>query len=247
MKKELKNLLQVGEEEPLTTVTLFRHVDAAACDDPAIGNHIDRLSYLYPAPKEQDIAELVAKRTHVPEARLYMSEDGCLCGWVDLVEPLNPTPVPAIQLKAVTPDPRDTRFAGELTALLTDLTGKFLDVNADAAHAAWTAEPKRHIRVYTLDHGQWVCTVVPTDLDALQRFVGGNIQAVPLGPYELVCNEEGKVNGLPPTAMLLSEKGQALDIIAGRFFVCRSGLEDFESVCSADIVAIRQMFLPLEC
>ena len=65
------------------------------------------------------------------------------------------------------------------------------------------------------------------DLNSLQQVVGGYIEAV--YPYDdpvaIVCNEEGKLIGLP-----LNRKLEDYDIIAGTFIVCGLGEEDFDSL-----------------
>ncbi len=60
-------------------------------------------------------------------------------------------------------------------------------------------------------------------LGSMQRAVGGLIQAV----YEpggrnaaLICNEEGKLLGLPLNRALRDENGEIYDAIAGTFFIC---------------------------
>ena len=64
-------------------------------------------------------------------------------------------------------------------------------------------------------------------LKAMQDIVGGLIEAV--YPYDdtvaLVCNEEGKLLGLP-----LNRKLEDYDIIAGTFFICGLGEGDFASL-----------------
>ena len=59
-------------------------------------------------------------------------------------------------------------------------------------------------------------------LGAMRRCVGGNIEAV----YEpggrdaaLICNDEGKLLGLPLNRALRDEEGEIYDIIAGTFFI----------------------------
>lgn len=61
------------------------------------------------------------------------------------------------------------------------------------------------------------------DLESMRRCVGGDIEAV----YEpggrdaaLICNDEGKLLGLPLNRALWDEEGEIYDIIAGTFFVC---------------------------
>ena len=43
----------------------------------------------------------------------------------------------------------------------------------------------------------------------------------------LICNEEGKVYGLPYNRAIRDEAGKVQDIIAGPFFVCGLGEDDF--------------------
>ena len=73
---------------------------------------------------------------------------------------------------------------------------------------------------------------IETDLESYQKAVNGYIQMV--YPYDdpvaLVCNEEGKINGLPLNRAMTDENGHVWDIIAGTFFVCGLGEEDCDSL-----------------
>ena len=72
-------------------------------------------------------------------------------------------------------------------------------------------------------------TQIGNDLRSMQGAVGGYIQAV--YPYEepvaLVCNEEGKLDGLPLNRALRDADGDIYDIIAGTFFIAGLGESDF--------------------
>lgn len=60
-------------------------------------------------------------------------------------------------------------------------------------------------------------------LEAMQAIVGGPIQAVyPFDdPVALICNEEGKILGLPLNRALFDpETHGIIEIIAGTFFIC---------------------------
>lgn len=59
-------------------------------------------------------------------------------------------------------------------------------------------------------------------LRAMQTVVGGLIQMIrPWGnDVALVCNEEGKINGMPVNRILTDDKGRILDVIFGDFFLC---------------------------
>lgn len=66
----------------------------------------------------------------------------------------------------------------------------------------------------------------------MQEIVGGNIQAVNYfdKPVTLVCNEEGKINGSELNRAIKDDNGKIVDIIAGTFFVCGEGNENFTSL-----------------
>ena len=69
-------------------------------------------------------------------------------------------------------------------------------------------------------------------LDALQRAVGGYIEAVyPYAdPVALIVNEEGKLNGLPLNRALRDEENDIYDIVAGPFLVVGLGESEFASL-----------------
>ena len=73
------------------------------------------------------------------------------------------------------------------------------------------------------------------DLESMQKIVGGYIEAVyPFDDEEiaLVCNEEGKLEGLTPNRFLLNRNNGVCDFICGDFFLCSapSNSENFESM-----------------
>lgn len=63
---------------------------------------------------------------------------------------------------------------------------------------------------------------IENTLEAMQNIVGGDIEVYE--PFNdevaIVCNEEGKVKGLPLNRAIYSDRGELVDIIAGVFFVC---------------------------
>ena len=73
-------------------------------------------------------------------------------------------------------------------------------------------EPKKKPVVQDIDSG----------LESMQRIVGGSIQAIyPFEePVALICNEEGKLLGLPLNRDLRDDDGTVYDIISGSFFLC---------------------------
>ena len=59
-------------------------------------------------------------------------------------------------------------------------------------------------------------------LEEMQKAVGGSVQILyPFGePVALVCNEEGKLLGLPLNRALRDADGKIYDIVCGAFFLC---------------------------
>ena len=98
----------------------------------------------------------------------------------------------------------------------------------------WTQElDTGMLRVVLVEPGK-AARVAEIDgsLEGMQKTVGGYIQAV--YPYEetvcLVCNEEGKLQGLPLNRALRNEDNSIYDIVAGTFFVCDCSTENFKSL-----------------
>ena len=69
-------------------------------------------------------------------------------------------------------------------------------------------------------------------LESLQDAVGGWIEAVyPYkDPVAIVCNEEGKLDGLPLNRALRDEDGYIYDVIAGTFLVVGLTEDNFGSL-----------------
>ncbi|MGN0394843.1 MAG: DUF3846 domain-containing protein [Coprococcus sp.] len=63
---------------------------------------------------------------------------------------------------------------------------------------------------------------ISDELSAMQELVGGYIEEYM--PFKddvaIVCNEEGKINGMQLNRGIYGEDGQLMDIIAGPFFYC---------------------------
>ena len=74
-------------------------------------------------------------------------------------------------------------------------------------------------------------------LRSMQELVGGTIQAVyPFDdPVALVCNDEGKLLGLPWNRALTDDHGVPYDIVCGTFFVVGIGDENFTSLTEQQI------------
>lgn len=80
---------------------------------------------------------------------------------------------------------------------------------------------------------------IDSSLESMQKEVGGYVQAI--YPFEdsvaLICNEEGKLLGLPLNRALRDESGEIYDIVCGTFFLCSAppDEENFSSLSDEQI------------
>lgn len=112
----------------------------------------------------------------------------------------------------------DRQFNGEIDDIPDEyrITGSGEAAERDSTIAVLIVEPGKEPYVKEID----------SDLKSLQHEVGGCIEAI--YPYEdpvaLVCNEEGKLEGLPLNRALRDVDGDIYDVVAGTFMVV--GLTD---------------------
>ena len=83
-------------------------------------------------------------------------------------------------------------------------------------------------------------------LEEMQAIVGGYIQAI--YPFEdevaLVCNDEGKLQGLPLNRALRDTEGKIYDVISGTFFLCAapSDSDSFQSLTDEQLAKYKALF-----
>lgn len=79
---------------------------------------------------------------------------------------------------------------------------------------------------------------IDPSLKSMQEIVGGLIEAV--YPWQekvcAVCNDSGKIDGLPLNRVVNN------DIIAGTFFICGLGEEDFKGLSEKQMEKYKKMF-----
>lgn len=101
-------------------------------------------------------------------------------------------------------------------------------------------EPQKRPRVVEIDD----------TLDALQELVGGYIESI--YPFDdevaLICNEEGKLRGLPLNRALYDEDGEMYELIAGNFFIIGAPEDSdfFTSLTQEQIDKFTKMFSIIE-
>ncbi len=87
-------------------------------------------------------------------------------------------------------------------------------------------------------------TDIDAGLESLQAQVGGYIQAV--YPWKdkaaIICNDEGKVDGLPLNRALRDSRGKIYDAIAGTFLVVGLGEESFCDLTEEQTVTYGNLF-----
>ena len=97
---------------------------------------------------------------------------------------------------------------------------------------------EQKLRVLVVEPGQPPAVQeIDGSLESMQRLVGGYIQAVyPFDdPVALICNEEGKLLGLPMNRTLRDERGVPYDIVCGTFFLAGIVEDDFASLTDRQI------------
>ena len=95
-------------------------------------------------------------------------------------------------------------------------------------------EPEKHPYVKEIDSG----------LNSLQAEVDGMIEAIyPFDdPIAIVCNEEGKLNGLLTNRALWDEDGTVYDVVVGTFLVVGLTDDDFGSLSDELLEKYKKMF-----
>ena len=102
------------------------------------------------------------------------------------------------------------------------------------------------MKVVMLRPKEKACVVeIDDNLASYQKVVGGYIEVV--APYSdgvvFVCNEEGKLKGLPLNRAIRDVNGNVLDIIAGTAFLCDGSGEDLKGLDEHQLEAYLGQFL----
>ena len=91
-----------------------------------------------------------------------------------------------------------------------------------------TEEKSNKMRVILCRPGEAAEVIEMEDsLRAMQEMVGGMIEEYMPWDDEvaIICNDEGKMMGLPLNRGIRDEKGHLQDVIAGDFFICYAPVE----------------------
>lgn len=85
---------------------------------------------------------------------------------------------------------------------------------------------------------------VPNELEKIQRMVGGYIETARCFPdgAVLLCNEEGKIAGLPFNRPLRDDRGKIYDCVVGTCIVIGTAGEEFTGLTEAQVARYTKMF-----
>lgn len=113
-------------------------------------------------------------------------------------------------------------------------------------NSEYAKEPgNEKITVVMLEPGKVARTAeIGSSLADLQKAVGGMIEAY--YPFDeevcIVCNDEGKFNGMSPCRAVYDPEGQMMDIIFGPCFICDCRGENFGSLSQDQIKRYTEQF-----
>ena len=104
---------------------------------------------------------------------------------------------------------------------------------------------EKKIKVVLLEQFKLARAVeIDASLESMQKIVGGLIE--PFYPFEeevcIVCNDEGKINGMPLNRAVYGEDKKMIDIIAGPAFICDCRGESFDSLSDEQIARYKRQF-----
>lgn len=85
---------------------------------------------------------------------------------------------------------------------------------------------------------------IGSSLEGMQKVVGGDIEAAYYFDEEVcvVCNDEGKINGMPLNRAVYGSDKEMMDIIAGSAFICDCSGERFASLTKEQISRYTEKF-----
>lgn len=106
-------------------------------------------------------------------------------------------------------------------------------------------KPPERIKVVLIEPGKLAVTAeIDASLEGMQAQVGGLIEAAYYFDEDvaLVCNEEGKVTGLPLNRAVYDSEKTMLDIVSGTCFICDSRGENFGSLSDEQLKRYSERF-----
>ena len=151
----------------------------------------------------------------------------------ELMKALMDSPSPLQEVYEMFAD-KETDYMQTLRDTITETAEYNFEKQTENTLTVLVVAPGEKPKVETIDCG----------LESLQQQVGGYIEAV--YPFEepvgLVCNEEGKINGMQLNRALRNDDNSIYDIVSGTFLVVGLGEEDFCSLTPEQIEKYSEHF-----
>ena len=151
----------------------------------------------------------------------------------ELMKALMDSPSPLQEVYEMFAD-KETDYMQTLRDTITETAEHNFEKQTENTLTVLVVAPGEKPKVETIDCG----------LESLQQQVGGYIEAV--YPFEepvgLVCNEEGKINGMQLNRALRDDENSIYDIVSGTFLVVGLGEEDFCSLTPEQIEKYSEHF-----
>lgn len=151
----------------------------------------------------------------------------------ELMKALMDSPSPLQEVYEMFAD-KETDYMQTLRDTITETAEHNFEKQTENSLTVLVVAPGEKPKVETIDCG----------LESLQQQVGGYIEAV--YPFEepvgLVCNEEGKINGMQLNRALRDDDNSIYDIVSGTFLVVGLGEEDFCSLTPEQIEKYSEHF-----
>ena len=113
----------------------------------------------------------------------------------------------------------------------------YTDEELEAVEPAAAQENRIDVIVFPVGKAPRIESVENT-LETFQKLVDGHIECVALplsGGLTLICNEEGKLQGLPGNGFLRDARGVIRDTLCGGLVVVRGKGEEFACVLEGDL------------
>lgn len=87
---------------------------------------------------------------------------------------------------------------------------------------------------------------IDNTLQAKRKFVGGTIQNVVIAGVDVICNDDGKLIGLPFNRAVIDNKGKLLDIFAGDILACNHDASgNYTDIKESDIPKLLEVLQPI--
>lgn len=120
-----------------------------------------------------------------------------------------------------------------------------LEITITGAYQLDRVEKEEKITVLLLEPEQEAKVIeLNNSLESMQKTIGGNIEVI--YPFTndacIVCNEEGKLLGLPLNRALYDDCDKICEVIAGTAFICGTGDENFTSLSEQQIEHYSKQF-----